>query len=72
MYDYKSIKHEVFTEGNQRLFLGIRDHVHSILNLSGAITMGKATKLPDGVGAADNWEMMAYTDDYDEYIDLKN
>lgn len=62
MYEYKVEREAIFTEQGQRLFIGIRDHVKQMLRLSGAFTMGKAASLPDGIGAASGWKMMACVD----------
>ena len=61
-YNYQEIKPVLFTEQNQRLFIGIRDHAFKMLETSGAFSMGKAMILPKGVGAAGSWEMMACVD----------
>jgi len=61
-YKYEKIKPKIFTEENQKLFLGIREHVKRTLAISGAITMIKATILPKGVGGADSWTQMACVD----------
>ena len=59
-YNYEDIKPQLFTEENQKLFLGIRDQVNSMIKVSGAVTMLKAIKLPPGIGAAaDGWVSMA-------------
>ena len=62
MYNYKMERHKIFTEENQRLFLGIRDNVHRMLRTSGAFTMQYAATLPRDVGAADSWTMLACVD----------
>ena len=71
MYEYGSQKKEIFSEKGQQLFLGIRDQVHRMLEVSGACTMGKAMRLPCGVGAADSWDMMACVDRLVELGELK-
>lgn len=62
MYRYEEIKPQLFTEENQKLFLALRDQIHNRLRVSGAITMAKAIELPNGIGAAGSWEMMACVD----------
>lgn len=59
MYDYNTMKQELFREDNQKLFLAIRDQVNAKLRISGAVTMRRAIELPEGMGAAGSWEMMA-------------
>lgn len=61
-YDYFTEKPKLFLEENQKLFLAIRDQVEYGLSISGAITMERAARLPDGIGSAGNWEMMACID----------
>jgi hypothetical protein len=62
LYSYEIEKPNVFTERGQRLFLGIRDQVHRLLDLSGAVRMQEAMALPPGIGAASSWEMLACVD----------
>lgn len=71
MYDYSKIRSSIFTEEGQRLFIGIRDNVKRMLSVSGAVTMGKAIQLPEGIGAAGSWEMMACVDRMIELGELK-
>ena len=59
MYEYEKIKPELFLEENQKLFLAIRDQVHRKIKISGAVTMNRAIELPEGIGAAGGWQMMA-------------
>lgn len=61
-YNYQTQRAELFSDLGQRLLLGVRDHVHNILKSSGAITMSKAAVLPQGIGAADHWTLMACVD----------
>jgi hypothetical protein len=61
-YRYESEREKLFTDEGQRLFLGVRDRVNRLLNLTGAIRMGEAAKLPDGIGAASSWQMLACVD----------
>ena len=58
MYKYEDERDNIFTEQGQRRFLMVRDHVHKLLDRSGAITMGKALEAVTG----DSWEGMAYVD----------
>lgn len=60
MYNYNEEKPKIFTDEGQRSFILTRDHVHKLLNVSGAVTMDKATKLQ--TGAEDTWTLMAFVD----------
>ena len=62
MYDYEVEKEKIFSEKGQKLFLAIRDQIKKKLAISGAITMGRAISLPEEIGAADGWHMMACVD----------
>lgn len=62
MYNYDMERDKIFSEEGQRLFLGIRDNCKRMMSVSGAFTMGNAIKLPNGIGAADSWSMMACVD----------
>jgi hypothetical protein len=59
MYNYQTERPKVFEEKNQRLFLAVRNRVHALLAQTGAITMECAAVLPDGIGAAKHWTIMA-------------
>lgn len=64
-YSYQTQRAEVFTEEGQRLFLAIRDRVHSLLKDAGAIRFQEATSrcLKDsGLGACDSWMQLACID----------
>jgi hypothetical protein len=62
MYNYNTEKRAIFTEAGQRQFLGIRDEVKRILDMSGAITMGCAMRTPKGVPCSTSWTAMACVD----------
>lgn len=59
MYDYSKQRAELFTDEGQRLFVKVRDQVRALLDHAGATTVGRATRLPDGIGAADSWDLLA-------------
>lgn len=71
MYSYDAEKKSLYTEKGLRLYTAIRDQVLRKLNISGAITMEKAVALPDNIGAASSWEMMACIDFMAENGDIK-
>ena len=58
MYDYKKEREKIFTDDGQKLFLEIRDRVHRLLNLSGAVRMNEAIHGSCG----DSWETLACVD----------
>ena len=66
MYDYNVEKQKLFTDEGRRLFLKIRDHVHKVLETSGAITMVKAM-----AGTGDSWQQMACVDRMVELEEIK-
>ena len=70
-YVYEKEKHGIFTEDGQRLFLAIRDQVNRMLDTSGAVQMGHAASLPDGMGAANSWDMLACVDRLVEIGELR-
>ncbi len=71
MYNYEELKPTLFTEENQKLFLGIRDQVQGMIKQSGAVDMGHAMELPTGAGAANSWTMMACVDRLVELGELR-
>lgn len=58
MYQYQTQKAYVFTEGGQRDFLKVRDHVHETLKKAGAIRMQEAMAPITG----SSWDQMACVD----------
>lgn len=58
VYNYERCKQDIFTEEGQRMFLKIRDNVHKLLNIAGAVIMHKA--IADNTG--DVWTMIACVD----------
>jgi len=54
-YNYGTEKQKLFEEKNQKLFIGMRDHIQKLLKTAGAFRMNEAMILPDGVGAADSF-----------------
>ena len=58
MYDYQTEKPRIFTEDNQQDFLKVRDNVQRLLDIAGAVKMGKAIEVISG----DSWLQMAYVD----------
>ena len=70
-YIYTAEREKLFTDEGQRLFLGIRDNVQSMLQVSGAVRMGEVLTLPAGYGAAEVWTMMACVDRMVELGELR-
>lgn len=70
-YDYKTEKREVFKEENQMLFIKIREKAHHLLNIAGAVTMDNLATLPDGIGCADSFTMLACVDRLVELGEIK-
>lgn len=73
MYNYETEKKHIFTEDGQEMFLSIRDNVHRILKLAGAITMGTAMSCGK-VTCGTTWEMMACVDrlvELEEIVEIK-
>lgn len=62
MYNYETQKANIYTDDGLRLFVGIRDQVHALLKQAGAVRMQEAIRLPNGIGAADSWTMIACVD----------
>ncbi len=60
-YSYQTEKQKILTDEGQRIFLTVRDHVKMTLELSGAITLGKAIDVRIS-GPADSWTLMACVD----------
>lgn len=61
-YVYETQKKNLFNPEGMKLFAGIRDQVRKLLELAGAVDMAHAMRLPEGVGGADSWQMMACVD----------
>lgn len=57
-YSYKGLKHRIFIEANQCMFLSIRDRTKRLMEVAGAATMGKLIAGETG----DSWDMMACVD----------
>lgn len=70
-YNYETEKRELFKEENQKLFLAIRDQVKQKISVAGAVTLLTSCRLPDGIGAAGSWTMMACVDRLVELGELK-
>lgn len=70
VYDYQQERAKLFTEENQRLFIGVRDQVQGLLRVAGAFIMSKV-KLPSGIGAAEGWTLMACVDRLVELGELR-
>ncbi len=60
-YKYEDEKKELFTDDGQRLFLGIRDHVHKLLGQAGAVRMAEAIN-PPGRCCSNSWTLLACVD----------
>ena len=58
MYDYQAERPEIFTEAGQRDFLKVRDNVQRLLDIAGAVKMGKAIEVISG----DSWLQLACVD----------
>lgn len=58
MYNYSEVKPKVFTEDGQKVFLAIRDNVHNLLDLAGAVRMTEAIR--GSLGSS--WTMLACVD----------
>lgn len=58
MYDYQTIKKNLFTDDGQRMFLKIRDFVNKTLEIAGAVRMQEAINSASG----DSWTMLACVD----------
>lgn len=67
MYNYKEQKKKLFTDEGQRTFLKIRDRVLSLLEESGAVTLGGATAKASG----NNWLHIACIDRMVELRELR-
>ena len=67
MYDYNAEKQKLFTEENQRLFLGIRDRAQSLAKQAGVATMGMLISKATG----DTWLAMACVDRLVELGELR-
>jgi len=67
MYNYEELKHEIFTDEGQKVFLKVRDFIHNLLETAGAFTMGKALKATTG----DSWLLMACVDRLVELNEIK-
>lgn len=59
-YDYAKQKQKIFTEEGQVMFLKIRDAVHDLLKMSGAVRMDKIMGAPGLTG--ETWDMIACVD----------
>ena len=58
MYNYQTQRAKIFTEKGQTDFMKVRDNVHNLLSMAGAVNMIKAINPISG----DGWLMMAYVD----------
>lgn len=58
MYKYEELKPKLFTDEGQRVFLGVRDRVKTLLKQSGAMTMAAAIS----GGTCDSWLLLACVD----------
>ena len=66
-YDYKAERPYIFTEEGSVQFLRIRDNVHQLLNMAGAVRMDRA--ISGEVGST--WEMLACVDRLVELGEIK-
>ena len=57
-YDYQTERPKLFTDEGQRMFLLIRDNVHHLLKLAGAVRAEEAIKCATGC----TWLMLACLD----------
>jgi len=67
MYKYEEIKPKIFTENGSVIFIAIRDNVHQLLGLSGAVRMHEAIKNSNG----DSWLQLACVDRLVELGEIK-
>lgn len=67
MYCYETEKPEIFTEGGQRMFLGIRDNVKRLLKQAGSVRMQEAIAQQKG----SSWLMLACVDRLVELGEIK-
>lgn len=58
-YEYMKERSTLFTEEGQLMLLRVRDFVQKALQLSGAVTMGRAI---GAAGTGDTWMMLACAD----------
>lgn len=65
MYNYQKLKPEIFKEENQAKFLAARDKADELLELAGAVTMGRL------IGSGDSWVSMAMVDRLVELGELR-
>ena len=70
-YDYETEKHKIFEEENQKLFLAIRDQVKAKIKIAGVVALPSAIALPDGIGAANSYTMIACVDRLVEIGELR-
>ena len=59
MYRYADLKDELFTDEGQKTFLKIRDAVHKILVIAGAVRM---QEVMSAAGVGDSWVTQACVD----------
>jgi hypothetical protein len=55
-YQYDDLRPQIFTDEGQREFLKVRDHVHKLLKLTGAI------RAQEAMGDGESWVQMSYLD----------
>ena len=67
-YEYKEVRHKLFTEEGQVMLLAIRDNVHRMLADSGAFRMKEACM--DNI-PGDSWAKMACVDRLVELGEIK-
>lgn len=70
MYNYETQKKNLFTEEGQVLYVKIRDQTLALIENAGAVRSGKAIQLPEGIGAADGWDLIACLDRMVELGDI--
>ncbi len=58
-YNYQVERTVLFTEQGQITFLRVRDNVHKLLEVAGAVRMQEAYR---GVGGGDSWMLLACVD----------
>lgn len=59
MYKYEDVGPRLFDDDGQRMFLLVRDFVHKMLLVAGAIRLGHAIT---SAGSGDSWTMLACMD----------
>jgi len=68
MYVYSELRHRVFTEDGQVMFLNVRDRAQELLSKHGQATLEQLMDVP---GSGSNWDRMACVDRLVELGELR-